>query len=126
MITCRRFDPTGKYLGTVALDLKKSAVYTRLIAAVNSEQPGITYKSVEQMDAGTLPLNVLARVFSRGEIERAIARRVSALEVESQELRVLQELLANDMDFAAAAGGEQAVAHGFPSPGRVAKSRRSR
>ena len=121
MITCRRFNSTGQYLGTVTLDLKKSAVHTRLMSAMNSDRKGISYRHVEQMDAGTLPLDVLRTLFSRDEIERAVARRISALEVESDELRELQALLGSDMDFRGAAGGGQAEEHGFPRPGQRRK-----
>jgi hypothetical protein len=108
VVTCVVNDARGRPLGTVMVDLPKARVFYRLQQALVGGEPGVLYKSLEQIDTGKLPLSTLARVYSPEEIRGAIQKRRSAVQAEGEALDELLTMLEDPAFWSAAQGGEQA------------------
>ena len=79
MITVRVYSNVGELIGPVALDLRKSDAAFRLQQALFEKGSGVVPVDLERLDVGTLPLATLAKVYTSGEIRKAIVRNAESL-----------------------------------------------
>jgi hypothetical protein len=79
MITVRVYSNVGELIGPVALDLRKSDAAFRLQKALLEKGSGVMPADLERLDVGTLPLATLSKVYTPGDIRKAIVRNVESL-----------------------------------------------